>query len=227
MKKLLSLFAVFIFIVVFVACGYENYPMSEDTRALENTEIEEMFSNSDYPIHDDISELIEDATLIVRVEVLNDGVPELRNTVTILPDPIPEEMLEDFRRGFLTRCMFEPRYCIYTVYQVRILENYKGNHQVGDVLEVLQRGGTLDGVRHTSCSYISFSVGDDLVLFLLQEYVGGHTMLMTPWQAVYHFPPEERGRSILSENDDNIVLEVIDERNELTLTLGDLRGDGV
>jgi hypothetical protein len=213
MRKIITFAAFIAMLTSLVGC---NYDPNEIRR--------EFHAEGDFPVYRDVDALFDRADLVVRVEVLDNGVYEMRNTVTELPDPIPEDMREHFESGILTEDMFTPDYQAHTVYQVRVIETFGGNAREGEIIEVLQRGGVISGTRYTTNAQIPFAEGDDLVLFLIRDSGSGSAGLLTPWQAVYRFTPENNtAMSAETMNDESRVLEIVDERNCITLTVGDLR----
>jgi hypothetical protein len=170
-------------------------------------------SADDWIGYRDIDELFERATNVVRVEVLDNWRYEMINIVTPLPDPIPDDMLVLFEEGILSVEMFNPRYSVYTLHQVKVIESFKGDLQAGDIIDVGQRGGELeDGIKVATPSgrYI-FSSGEDLILFMRVSASDGmrYENLLGPWwYAIYRYPS----------------LESVDERNRnrFTLTMNDL-----
>jgi len=184
-------------------------------------DIEVIFTSGEFPHYEHVDELSDRADLVVRAEVLDNGNSEMRNVTATLPDPIPEDMLELFEAGFYTAEMFEPNYELFTVHRVRVLEVFSGNGEVGEIIEVLQRGGESETQRIVNEDRIDFAEGEDLVLFLLRDVDDGPTGLLTPWQAVYSVP--DYVADDITESDAEFVLENIDERNEIVLTIGDLQ----
>jgi hypothetical protein len=212
MKKIFTMVTIIVVLATLTACGRESIPAV-------------IYVYSDYPEYPSVEALSEEAALIVRAEILDNGNAEMRNIVTPLPNPIPAEWLEHFESGRMNHEMFEPHYEVRTVYRARVLEVFSGNAQAGDIIEVLQKGGELNGQLFISDSSIPFTAGDDLVLFLLQSsHDNSVTRLLTPWQAVYRFTPGRGRMSDAVANDVSRVLEIVDERNEFSLTVGDLRG---
>jgi hypothetical protein len=187
-----------------------------------NDEVQEIIISGQWTHYNTVEQLFERATDIIKVEVLDNGRFEMRNTVASLPDPIPDDMLELFEKGIINEAMFEPYYVITTLHQVKILESFKGDSEVGDVIDVGQRGGEMDGVRIVHDAIIEFTTGDELVLFLSWNNRDRHASLLTPWYAVYNYPKENNIMSFSADSEDNRVLENVDERNQLTLTVGDL-----
>jgi len=114
----------------------------------------------------------------------------------------------------------EAKYILATIYRIRIIDVFKGDVQIDDIAEVFQLGGELGNDLWTSEHKISITPGKDLVLFLFAPLgIDLHpASLLNPSQSVYHFPAQgEVG--LLGVNDE---LESVDDRNDLTLTFGDL-----
>jgi len=214
MKKLFTALAVITTIAIFVSCATSRPPETPPTRAeneggaMSSNEIEEIFVHSDWPNYNSVDELFSRATDVIRAEVLDEGKFETVNTR--IPEP--------------NNPLWEPSYELYTVYQVRVIESFLGDFEVGDIVKVGQVGGEMDGVRVISGDKIPFATGDDLVLFLATFDGVSHAELLTPWQSVYRFAPENGGvmSADMRDNDDRVLENV--EGNHLTLTVGDLRG---
>ena len=155
MKKLLTMFILIAMV----------FTMLSAVVNADECEIEVIHVRSDYPYYDTIDELFEYATLVIKVEVLNDGVARMINIAASLPEPV---------------------YSLFTVHQLRVIEVFKGDVQIDDVIEVRQLGGELDGTLLINDSKISFETGDKFVLCLLWNDRNTPAGLLSPWQAVYH-----------------------------------------
>jgi hypothetical protein len=173
---------------------------------MENKEIRTVYSEGQWPDFDSVESLFNRATDVVRVEVLDNGRYEMVNTRI----PEPENPL------------WEPRFSIYTLHQVRVIEIFNGDLIINDIIDIGQYGGEMDGVRLITDAQIPFMEGDDLILFLTIYDGIYHAELLTPWYAIYHYPKENNIMSFSADSEDNRVLENVDERNQLTLTVGDL-----
>jgi hypothetical protein len=78
------------------------------------------------------------------------------------------------------------KFLTYTVSKVRVSEVYRGNVSVGDVIEIKQLGGFIDGTEYRSDSEKYLSINEQYLLFLL-EYAdkGMPYCLLNPTQAQY------------------------------------------
>jgi hypothetical protein len=119
---------------------------------------------------------------------------------------------------------WQPRYELYSLHQVRVVESFFGDIKVGDIVNVGQVGGEKDRIRVVSEYFIPFEKGDDLVLFLVwygyEEIT--HAELTVPWAAVYRYVSQENTLSTERLNDDNRILGNMHEKNEIKLTIGEL-----
>ena len=75
-------------------------------------------------------------------------------------------------------------YDVYTIHRARVLNVFQGDLEIGEIIEVRQMGGILDGTTLENPSMINFSYGDNVVLFL-GEAVTSHFVIMLPYQAAY------------------------------------------
>ena len=218
MKKNTMLLLILSIALILSACNYNN--PTGDYEA-EDEIITEYFLVSDLWIFDSISELNFRTTDIVRAEVLNSRVEPIN---ILLRTPSPDENIERF-------------YIIHTVYQLRVLEVFKGDSAVGDVLEAMQRGG-LYGSRRLVYSYqLSMNSGDEFIFFLrsYEEHGFGHLprSIVGSYQGVFHTLSSRTTRtnemyeSITEAYFENLLqpnetLESVSPHTNLTLTIGDL-----
>jgi len=153
----------------------------------------------DFPHYNSIEHLSSFSTEVVRVAVLDERVEWLN---TWIP---PQNELEDAGG--------EPSdlYFIYTIYRVEILEVFKGDVEVGDMIEVKQIGGQMDDTKFINMDEVPLVIGSDLILFL-HSFDDFPASLMNATQSAYYFP-NARGRLL------NAELESVHPENNLTLTL--------
>jgi len=85
---------------------------------------------------------------------------------------------------------------IFTVYQVRVLENLKGTAQPGQQIEISVPGGELRGVRQPVAGAPSFVTGDDYVLFLWKGR-SGINQVMGLSQGTYSVKQDGAGNQVL------------------------------
>ena len=125
----------------------------------------------DWPGYEGVEDLAESATDVVRARVLDERY-EWVNTRLGPPDPESE---------------IDP-YDLCTIHRVLVLEVFQGDSSPGDIIEVIQLGGELDGEMWHSYDNVGFSIDDDLVFFIrasLREDNPGF-WLLSPSQSVFN-----------------------------------------
>ena len=170
--------------------------------------------SGDYIQFSEIDGLYAWATYVVRAEILSER-------VEVIDTQLP---------------LYNP-YIPFTLNSIKILEVFSGNLSVGDIRDVWQMGGEYDGASAILYGGVSFSVGEELILFLAADYTNPNwpLSLVNPSQAVYRsilnfaaFGEEDSQYFSITQAyyedvlDANIVLQSVNESNEITLTLGDL-----
>jgi len=170
-------------------------------------------------IRSDVDELLLTTTDVIRAEILDYWTEEI-NTWLI------EEQIVEYGRIL-------GRY-IHTIYTLRVLEVFQGNTQAGDTVQVMQRGGTLEGRTLENPRHLPLNVGDDLIFFLFNfESDGfGHLPmgLAAGPQAVYQIPAINRDsfhigiEAAFSQNHliYDVALENLSPYNPITVTVRDL-----
>ena len=183
-------------------------------------------TSGDYAVYRSIDSLATRATDIVRGEILDERVERVNSLLPPLSGC--SEWYLTYRHDF---------YEISTINRIRVIEVFKGDAQVGDIMDVAQLGGRIGLSSLINESRLQFEIGDDLVFFMRTFYAshGVHrpATLLTPAQTAYYtIPPNARGTSELSESIiaaylanpllADKVLESFSPNNNLTLTVGDL-----
>jgi len=115
----------------------------------------------------DIEEIADMATDIVFLEILNDRVEWINIWEGL--ESVPAE-------GDL--------YDIHTIHSARVLDVFQGDLAIGDTIEIMQEGGSLDGTNYINRSAINLSYGDNVVLFLYNPINFPFTII-SPYQGVY------------------------------------------
>jgi len=113
-----------------------------------------------------VEELREMATDIVHLEVLD----ERGEWINLWPDG----------NGPTERSPYE----LFTISNARILNVFQGSLTVGEVIEVRQLGGNLEGVTWTTNALANFSNGDEVILFLGLA-ASGHYGIFFPMQSIF------------------------------------------
>ena len=75
-------------------------------------------------------------------------------------------------------------YDVYTIHRARVLDVFQGDLTIGEIIEVRQIGGSLEGTVLRNPSMVNFSYGDNVVLFL-GEAATSHFVIMLPYQAAF------------------------------------------
>ena len=183
-----------------------------------------MFSSGDYEIYENIDHMTARATDIVRGVILDERVEEI-NTL-LPPRGGPNEWYLSRRGDF---------YSIHTINRIRIVEVFKGDAQVGDIMEIAQLGGRLGLTVQNVSHRLQFAVDDDVILFMRTFHashgVYGPATLLAGGQGVFR----ATGESVFSEGiiatyDNNSLMAYVAMEsfcpdahcNNLVLTIGDL-----
>jgi len=171
----------------------------------------EVFIMADFPHYDSIGSLTTRATDVVRAEILDERVEKI-NIISEATAPLT--YYED-PGGDISEAYF-----LYTIYRIRVLEVFKGNSVVDNIMEVKQIGGQIDDLNFINHDKVPFEVNDDLILFLVSyETENMPASLVNPIQSAYRFTLENidaRTGNI------NAELESVNIQNDLILTLADL-----
>jgi len=220
-KKLLPTVILTALCLAVTACTRPPFDDTKNENQDETDEITtEYFSGGDLWVPEDIDELADLATDIVRAEIVSSRV-ERQNMLL---------------RELKTEQDWELFYIIYTVHELRVIETYKGDTQAGDIIETRQRGGRLDNSELIYENHLPLSPGDDLVFFLhcfeIRGY--GHPLaLVGGFQGIFKMPSLSRNMmNQLNEGIEkaftadstisDIELEALSPRNRLILTFDDL-----
>ena len=173
-----------------------------------------------YPVYRDVEELANEATHIIRGQVLGRRVEWVN---TILPEEvIGWEMARLQASGwtwdeiaeYLDEVIFHAPAQLYTIYWIRVLEAFYGHHSAGSVIEVRQLGGSLGHVRLRVEGATTLRSGSELVLFLRSwESTGLPYTLVNLSQGAYYFPDDWALDTRLSS---------VNTANSLVITLEDL-----
>ena len=229
MKNITLMISALILILLFTACtivGAQNSQEYDDNLIVSSV-------YNDWSFARDFSEMEGRATDIVRVEFLDDEWVELvdlafrptREQIAVLwPDgdgPDPDNI--------------QATDTIHTMNRARVIEVFKGNSQVGDIIDITQMGGRY-GNRELIChDRILFESGDDLIVFLFywgEFHRENAYAIPQPFQSAYQLPASVRGMSAFSLSADGMTAFNFNEElenfvdsihgNPVTLTIGDL-----
>jgi hypothetical protein len=162
--------------------------------------------SADYPVYDSSADILETADLVIRGAVVSSRVEKLYPELSTSTDPVtnPQAGLSDEE----VRTWREDSAVVVTVATVRVAEVIKGAAAPGDLVEVSQLGGLLDGVRHTEeHTRILPAGGGDFVLLLAAHGKDRPYDLLNPEQAMY----EVRSAGSLAGPDDLLQGQTVKE----------------
>jgi len=211
MKKLLFIITVCIALsLTIVACSHE-------------LEVE-YYPSGDTPVFDTVERLAIRATDIIRAEVIDSRTEWI---FTILLHN-PNEVMDDELISHYTR--------IHTIHRLKVVEVFRGDAEIGDILEVMQPGGRLGNSELINNRRQHFEYGDELVFFArnFREFEFGHLpmSLVSQLQGAYRIAPssdeaEAFAEGIISAFNANpnlasFTLEGTNEWNNVVVTVGDL-----
>jgi len=197
-----------------------------------NGEVIETIISFDVVIFEEIEELADNATHIIRGEVLDKVVKWMdlnlsreEHEYRMVEQGLSEEEIEaniySVREdGTADELEIE----LVTITRVLVLEVFQGNHEVGDIIEIMQSGGEYGNERWIVEGSVDLEIGSELVLFLVSwEFAGLPYSLTSIIQSVYYIPHEiEHDNNIIEFNNCEVVLESANEANPIEVSVGDL-----
>ena len=165
-----------------------------DDANISDNEIRTTHLSGSIRAYEHIDELASRATYIVRVEVLDERVESID---TAIPP--------------------RSNYRIFTVNRLRVLDVFKGDTEIGNIMQVRQFGGQLGDEKVIYSGQITLPIGDDFVLFLSCRGIDNRpAYLLNPTQSVYRFADSDSNERIRSNNEE---LECLVGHPNLTLPL--------
>jgi hypothetical protein len=137
---------------------------------------------SDYPEYSSAEQIIGESDLVVQVEPVASRVEALRPDVSDSTDPLANP-----QAGVPADQQAQVDPVVVTVSTVKIVNVVKGAAKQGDLIEVSQLGGLLDGVRYVDpeTTTLSPATGTDYVLMLAAHGASDPYDLVNPVQGMY------------------------------------------
>jgi len=228
------------FLLILAACSYGNSNVgntdnvTEDEAAITQTSgsysssidegRREYHGGGDWAPLSNIDSLAFNATDIFRAEVLDSRTERVLTWLYAPGETLCEERVERFT-------------IIHTIHRLRVLEVFKGDAVIGEIVEVMQPGGRLGDDELIYNRLQHFSHGDELIFFTRNFIADGFghlpMSLVSPGQSTYRIVPSNvRGMNefadgIVTAYDANpeladFALECIGAWNDIVLTVGDL-----
>ena len=187
----------------------------------ENDITTEYFAGGDLWMFDSINQMNAQTTDVVRAVVSSSRTEPIN---TLLAIPCNDDDLERF-------------YMIHTIHEIIVIEVFKGNSLVGDVLEIMQIGGLYNNRELVYPFQIAMNYEDEFIFFLqcFDEFGFGHLpmTIVGSYQGVFYSLPARVARtnevfeSIIEAYSKNLLLpneslESVSSEVDLTLTIRDL-----
>jgi len=138
--------------------------------------------SADYPASSSAKQIVGKSDLVVRVRPVASRVEKLLPDRSDSTDPLVNP-----QAGVPADEVAQADPVVVTVSTVKVVDVVKGAAQPGDVIEVSQLGGLLDGVRYvdTETTTLSATAADDYVLMLAAHGAGKPYDLLNPVQGMY------------------------------------------
>ena len=147
------------------------------------------------------------------------------NMANFSTDIVRVEILDERVEVLNVALLYGEMLWIHTINRLRVLEVFKGDTEIGDIIEVAQPGGQMGYIEAIVYFSVPLTIGDELVLFLINYndmYDVDLPMFIrgTGLQGVFQFPAPV-GEGIGAFGSD-LELKGHNEVGTLTLTVGDL-----
>jgi len=234
-KILVKIALLLIFSIFLVACdqndligndhgenGYHQESLSDNPDEFVYT-----FISYDVHIRESTEELLDLATHLIRGRVLD------QRSVWYNPTLTPEAttqllselgLTEDEIKTELENLTFEQEDELITISRIEVLEVFQGDHQVGDIIEVMQGGGEYGNERWIVEDRLDMELGSELILFLVSwEFAGFPYSLTSHIQGAYLVPPAIEHEEYLVEIENlDIELNPLSDADPITITIEDL-----
>jgi len=211
-----ALISIALLALLFVAgCGSDT--QYSDDQNVSNEDVEVVVMHAFVLMHGTTDSLFQSSDNVARVEVLDERT----------------ELINEWE-GFENIEGVPETYYVRTINTIKILEVFKGRHEIGDIIEIIQVGG-LYGNQHFVGAMTPLPVGSETILFF-DDSLGGVNWPSTvhPTQSAYQVPSvsARRGSSIqdvgvlqaysMGKVSAGETFDGINESNNLVFTIGDL-----
>ena len=166
---------------------------------------QEVLIYTEYPYYDSIEKAKNSADIIVEGKIITTKVV-LLDTTHKLTD---EEKKDPELNPGLNSEGSEVRYSdVYTIYQVEVINKYKGNVKEGDTIEFKCIGGTMSNVTYVEVDVMDINIGETYIL-LLETYSDSYPSLISQIQGIYKY--EDKKITPHKENDIDLKIEDLEE----------------
>lgn len=184
-----------------------------------------ILTSADYQTYATLEELIaREISYIIKAQVMDERVEWLDYSMPI-PDDVQEYLgIED---------VHVPRYEPHTVHRIQVLDVFKGDIELGAIVEIAQLGGQIGNLNVLNRDELLFQSGETLLFFLSdpnldvgrEMYSALPFIFVNPWQTVYRVPSDMAIESDGEIGEDEIFEHFHPQSASiaLTLTMGDLQ----
>jgi len=191
------------------------------------SELEKIEIHGDFFILEDVAEMADLATDIISGKVLDRRVEWINlrwPRELVVEDMLNHGMSQEEIDYELYGVGFEPVYDLMTIYRIQVLEVFQGILSVGEIVEVMRRGGEYENQYWFMADAIELIVDTELILFLFSRRLTGNPfVLVSHIQGVYYIPSSLEEYEYLVEYENlELELENASELDPVVLTIGDL-----
>ncbi|AQY50423.1 hypothetical protein PWEIH_00160 [Listeria weihenstephanensis FSL R9-0317] len=171
-----------------------------EQESVNNNEVVRAVINREYPIYANFKELVNHADTIFKGKV----------------ESYEDKLIDTTAKWNLKELTMEERAAVSLnqnaddgtspcrVFRVRVITDFKGNHEVGDIVEVKQTHGKKNGVDYSEAGEVLLETDKEYLLFL-QDYEGTPSSIINPTQGLY---VEENGEYVAPMQVDNSAIAV-------------------
>ncbi|MFI7705403.1 hypothetical protein [Nonomuraea sp. NPDC049480] len=140
---------------------------------------------ADYPVYESADALFDRATLVVEGRVT--GQPRVLQQTEELPEDPQEtdpQLNPNAGAPAQAKARTEEPPTVITVYSVEVLKVFKGEAKPGQIVEVKELGGELDGVTYKEVDLVPLRTEQGYTMFL-ETYPDSPAALLNPQQGKY------------------------------------------
>lgn len=165
---------------------------------------QEVLIYTDYPYYDSIKEAKKSSDIIVEAKIISTKVVLLDLTYKLTDE---EKADPELNLG-LPEGSEDSYSDVYTIYQVEVINKYKGEVKKGDTIEFKRLGGVMSGVKYSEEGVMDINVGETYILFL-ETYPDSYPSLINQIQGIYKY--EDKKITPHKENDIDLKIEDLEE----------------
>jgi len=176
--------AVFLFIVAYLFYSHQHKEDSTlKTSHSNKLDDSHVIVNTDYLYYDSPESLFESSSSVITGKVLSYQDKILN--IVITEDEIHQlEGITKAEKENLINYSKTPEYFPYRIFDIEVTETYKGEHEVGDIIQVKQLYGKMDNSFYDN--EFLLNTGNEYLLFL-EDYPNSPSSLLNQEQSSYFF----------------------------------------